>query len=397
MAQKPLTNAQCDEVLNALQATSGNHDQAARLLGMPRNTFRGRIIEAKRRHRRPKGADTDLYRRVAELTELVNELEEHNRKLSRDLLSVDKVKEIIHGTKRRFDPPAWTAKPMRKNNTGVPTLFLSDLHWDEVVMPAQVNHVNAYNREIAERRLKHCFTATVDLLMNHMARPRYDYCVVALGGDMLSGNIHEELKETNEYPILMSLMNCATNLIAGMELLLTVFPRLFVPAVVGNHGRLTRKPVFKNRAYDNYDWLLYQIIARHFAKDDRISFAIADSSDVLYNVYGTRYLLTHGDQFQGGTGISGPFTPWMLGDARKRKRQVAIKDPYDVMLMGHWHMYSPLKTLIVNGSLKGYDEYAYGRNFDFEPPTQAMWLDHADVGRTAMWPIYLEKRGAVFQ
>jgi hypothetical protein len=31
---------------------------------------------------------------------------------------------------------------------------------------------------------------------------------------------------------------------------------------------------------------------------------------------------------------------------------------YDTMLLGHWHQWIPMLDQIVNGSLKGYDEYA---------------------------------------
>jgi DNA repair exonuclease SbcCD nuclease subunit len=90
--------------------------------------------------------------------------------------------------------------------------------------------------------------------------------------------------------------------------------------------------------------------------------------------------MTHGDQFRGGSGISGIQTPLALGAFRKSKRQQAIDDPFDTMLLGHFHQYMTLPGMIVNGSLKGYDEYAMISNFGFEVPQQAFWLTTPERG-----------------
>ena len=51
-------------------------------------------------------------------------------------------------------PPKWLRKSGRsKAHTGIANLLLSDLHLDEVVSPAQMGGVNAYNRDIALLRL----------------------------------------------------------------------------------------------------------------------------------------------------------------------------------------------------------------------------------------------------
>lgn len=46
-------------------------------------------------------------------------------------------------------------------------------------------------------------------------------------------------------------------------------------------------------------------------------------------------------------------SPLFIGDARKRKQQMAVRCPYDYMVMGHWHTYLKARGVIVNGSLKG--------------------------------------------
>lgn len=282
------------------------------------------------------------------------------------------------------------AKPDGKNH-GIPVMLLSDVHFDEVVRPEQIGHCNAYNRDIATRRLKNTFRNAARLLKSHMSNPSYDGFVLNLGGDMLSGNIHEELAETNEACISQSILSLTEILIEGVYGLAKEFGNVFVPCVTGNHGRMHRKPRAKNRAFENFEWLIYQYMAAYFKSDKRISFDIPDGPDAVYTVYKRRYLLTHGDQFRGGDGIGGIMVPIMRGASKKLVRQQAIGSPFDVILMGHWHRYIHTNDVIINGSVKGYDEYASQGNFPYEAPQQALWIEHPDHGITFRVPILCDK------
>jgi hypothetical protein len=64
---------------------------------------------------------------------------------------------------------------------------------------------------------------------------------------------------------------------------------------------------------------------------------------------------------------------------------------YDTMLLGHWHQLIQLQRLVVNGSLKGYCEYASNNNFPFEPPRQALWITHPTRGITFSAPVVLDR------
>ena len=373
---------------------------AAEAMGIQPNTLQRRLQIAHAKGLKSSGSggkaeeSADLLRRKvkrleSELSSAIKRLDTHD-----DTLHV--VKQLIHDCDEPITPPKWVAKTGKGHTTGVPTLFLSDIHYDEVVLANQISHVNAFTRTIANRRLKALFTKTLDLLVHHMANPKYDYFVLNLGGDCLSGLIHEELRETNECPIAQSIMALTDQLVSGINMLLEQFPRIIVNCVVGNHGRFDKKPRMKNRAYENYEWLLYNFVAKHFHQDKDIVFNIADGADCPYTIHSTRFLLTHGDQFKGGSGIAGALSPLMLGDARKRKRAIAIDQPFDYLLMGHWHTLWMAKGIIVNGSVKGYDEYAFQNNFDFEIPQQWMFITHPQWGITARWPIMLETPGTKF-
>ena len=287
-------------------------------------------------------------------------------------------------------PPDWVLKPSKGHGRlGVPSLLWSDWHWGEVVDPSQIANVNSYNLEIAHQRARRLVQTTIDLLTTWMVKPQYPGIVVNLGGDMVSGDIHEELTATNEAEIMPVLLDLQGVLEECIGLLADRFGRVYLPCVAGNHGRNTFKIRAKGRNFTSFDWLLYCFLAKRFEKDKRVAWLIPNGPDAHYAVYGHRYLLTHGDQFRGGDGMIGHIGPVKRGQRKKQSRNAEIDLQFDTMLHGHFHTYSPGRRIIGNGSLVGYSEYSNAGNFEFEPPIQALWLTHPDHGITYHMPIYL--------
>lgn len=353
----------------------------------------GDIIELKKQNAELKKAPPLAFEDRIEVKKLRDEISNLNKDLreaERQTMTSDHMKELIWGMDdHQFgNVPGWL-KPKKSSGAthGIPLLFLSDIHFDEYVDPSQINFVNDYNRDIATKRIQHTFNTSIDILFNRIKDPKYDGFVLALGGDLLSGNIHEELAETNEDAIMRSLLVLTDLLIDGIELHLKYFNRIFIPCVVGNHGRLHKKPRAKDKVFDNYEWLIYQFLARHFKKDERVQFLIPDGPDAHFNIYDKGFLLTHGDQFKGGNAIAGIFSPLMLGFHRKQKKQASMNKSFDVMMVGHFHQYVHTNQLIINGSIKGFDEYANLMNFSFEPPQQALFINHPDHGMIFRTPI----------
>jgi hypothetical protein len=206
-----------------------------------------------------------------------------------------------------------------------------------------------------------------------------------------SGNIHEELVATNQQNMMPTLLDLFETMCSVIQFLRERFGRLFIPCVGGNHSRITHKTWAKDRNYTSFDWLLYCFLAKRFSDDKNITFLIPDGSDAHYKVYDHVFLLTHGDQFRGGDGVIGCLGPIIRGDVRKRSRNMQINMEYDTLLMGHWHQYIQLQRLIVNGSTKGYDEYAYVSNFPFEQPQQALWINHPKYKITYRMPVLADK------
>jgi hypothetical protein len=293
-------------------------------------------------------------------------------------------------------PPKWVRSTAgKKGRKAIVTLQLTDTHFDEVVRPEQVAFINAYDRQIAEQRLQRWVDRSIDLARKWVGGIDIEGCTVFATGDILSGDIHAELKESNEDTLYASAVHWTEQLITALSTLAVEFDRLHIAAVVGNHGRNSRKPVYKQRAQSNIEWLMWRLIARHFADDERLTFQVSDAMDLSVKIYNTSYLITHGDEFRGGSGISGAMAPLALGQHRTTLRQMATDSPMDYMVVGHFHQYRPpSQGLVMGGSLKGYDEYAFGKRLRPEPAQQAFWITSPEHGPTISAPVLVQDRDA---
>jgi len=391
---RKLDRATAQQAVDAVTRSEGNVVKAASNLRIPRETLVTRLRTADLMGVKPSPEIEDMNN-VAHVKLRLKRLEKDYVELQKKTLDASAIKRQIIGLQQDVaasDPPDWTINAPRSDSApGVPLLFLSDLHWSEIVHPSQINGVNRYNLDIARRRMRTLGEGAVRLLS--IISPKMDYpgIVIPLGGDMISGNIHDELTATNEMnsmPTVLDLFGELAGFIGGMA---DKFGKVFCPCVTGNHGRDTTKIWGKDRHHTSFDWLLYCFLAKHFENDKRITFFIPDGPDAYFKIFNHRYLLTHGDQFRGGDGMIGALGPIIRGDHKKRSRNAQISMEYDTMLLGHWHQYIHLTRLIVNGSLKGYDEYAYSNNFGYEQPQQALWITHPKYGITFRSPVFVDR------
>lgn len=366
---------------------------AAKALGLNENTFRNRVNKA-----RAKGftAQTVLRDPLERSKAEVAALKEQVRNLQREEESAAAIREQIWKIAARDpEPPEWLVRDGRGGHRGMPLLMASDWHYGETVKPEEVGGVNEFNAEIAAKRIKRMTETTIDLAFNHMGKAKtvYPGMVLLYGGDMISGDIHEELMASNDRTPIQCVNDLTDLMGAQVETLATKFGRLHIPCVTGNHGRTTKKIRFKGRVHTSYEWNIYCNLLREFRRNKQITFQIPEQTDARFNVYGHRYLLTHGDMLgvKGGDGIIGALGPIRRGEVKMRNAESQIDRDFDTIVMGHWHQYLTLPGLIVNNSLKGFDEYArLALRAPYSRPSQALWFTHPEHGITAHWQVFLE-------
>jgi len=296
--------------------------------------------------------------------------------------------------------PEWLLPRVEKKNEvhrGTLLSMISDLHSGEVVNPAELGGYNKYNLKIAEMRTRRFFARTVRVARNYLAGVRYDGIVLVLGGDLVSGDIHDELIETNECSTLESIYVTVPWMVSGIEMLREEFGKVHVVSVPGNHGRNSKKPRHKKRSENNADTLIAKFTAREFQGDDRVTFDIPESTDVDFAVYGSVFSVEHGDNLRfNGTSEIGSIGPVKRGTLRKTKKRQEQGRPFKTALYGHFHQFVPAYTqgFIMNGSVKGYDEYASDGQFAPEPAQQFLAVVTPEHGITVTAPLFVADRDA---
>lgn len=343
--------------------------------------------------------ETRLYAALDEQARLRRELgttQGRFRTLSAEKDRIEQELAILTGVRGLNPrPPRWLApaKP-QKGHHGTLAVLLSDTHFDEVVEPSEMGGINAYHREIAELRLKRWAERVVMLARDYTQGVKLDGLCVFYGGDILSGDIHEELRRTNEDTLLGGVLHWQEQLAAALGLLAEEFGKVHVAATFGNHGRLTEKQQTKLEARQNLDWLLARQLQNQFKSNENITFDVPEARDTYVTIYETTHCLNHGNETTGGSGIGGIWPPIMRMKARKAERDLSLGRSWDVLVIGHWHqeIFAPQQGLIVNPSMKGYDQFAARHNFRPERPAQLAWLVTPEHGITDGRPIIVGDR-----
>ena len=258
----------------------------------------------------------------------------------------------------------------------------SDWHVEETVDAATVNNLNSFGIPVADERVKRFFQSTIRLTEIQRHGAKVDTLVLALLGDMMTGYIHEELRETNGLSPTETVLWLVEKIGAGIKTLEPHFGRIIIPCSWGNHGRNTIKPRHATGAKNSYEWMMYHILKKQFPQHE---WHIADGYHNYLEVDGRVIRFHHGDGLKYQGGIGGLTIPVEKAIAAWNKAVPAYLDVF-----GHWHQSQQNPKWISNASLIGHNAYAIAIKAGFEPPSQTYFLLDKRRGRTVTSPIFLD-------
>jgi predicted phosphodiesterase len=291
--------------------------------------------------------------------------------------------------------PRYAPTPILKPTGKQPhtlVLLWSDMHAAEVVSAEETNGANEYNWEIMLRRHDELRRGVFSFAERFGPVERL---VVAALGDGLSGNIHQELAETNEMPLAEATVQLGLDGAEFVESLAEEIPEVHFAGVVGNHPRYTVKMRAKGR-FDNGDWLWMQILKQRLSKHPRITVDVPKAQKHPVMVYDRRLLLMHGDGIRSSM-VGVPWGGIIRHTDRLRNQYTQMGMPVDHFLLGHYHEANVVKNrrIIVNGSVKGVDEYSLEAFGGGESPAQVLLPFHPDYGMVGAQYIDLEPQRPV--
>jgi hypothetical protein len=275
--------------------------------------------------------------------------------------------------------PRWAAPKRGRKNQAAGLLTISDIHAGEVIKGKEVANLNSFDLDICRARLRRLFLAAVQILPRWASDCELRGVYVALNGDLVSGDIHDELRRTNQITASEQVWFVADELAAGLKKLAEMFGSVFVVVTPGNHGRQTIKTHAKGTASLSYDTMVGEALRRYFDHDDRVTVAVSPARDATYDIFGWHVLQTHNDAGGGGgQGFAGPMLPILRKGKSIEWMAAQSRTFYDVILTGHYHTSGNLGKILANGSVVGYGEFAQSIRASPEPAQQWLALIHEE-------------------
>lgn len=317
--------------------------------------------------------------------------------LSREMGKIEHRLEQIAGLRNvPVKIPEW----MLRTETGgrgrsVIGMLISDVHDGEVISADEINGINEFNPEICEQRMRRYYEAACIIGQRWASDTECLGAFVALAGDLISGDIHEELRITNALTSQEQVAHSVEMHCAGLSMVAETYGAVHVVGVPGNHGRPTQKPTAKLYSRLSYDTLILSMIQARFKDDPRFTFQFGDAKDQITPIFGRTVFTSHGDKIgsRGGMGFAGPVLPIVRGSKKIEAQQAGVGRRPDLIQFGHYHTTSNPGSILSNGSVVGYSEYADDIRAAVEPPQQWLYLLHSKWWLRERVPVQLVEPG----
>lgn len=305
--------------------------------------------------------------------------------LTKYIKKEEKVKEYIAevvDAVRSVDPiPAVPFFILKKHENKTPitaVLHLTDWHIGERNASNELEGWGGYDWAIAQDRvLGQLLPHFIEWVQTQRSGYNLKDLVIVETGDFVSGDIHEELKVTNEFPLPIQTAKAGQLLGQVHCELARHFDNVYVKQIGGdNHSRLVRKPQAAQKAQNSMGYLVYEIANEAAKKHSNVIPERAEGMKLTFKIGNYTFLGEHGDTVKSWMGV--PFYGIERERAREATRRMHDGRGFHYLIMGHWH--SPIFAgqadaagMIVGGCLGGTTAYDHscGR---ISPPSQSGFL-----------------------
>ena len=221
------------------------------------------------------------------------------------------------------------------------------------------NYFAEYSVDIAKKRIKELTEKTVEYCLANNVSTLH----IELLGDSLDGAIHTSARIESEEDVISELMIYCEVLSEMINELSIFIPYIKVHSVIGNHARTTPNKK-ESITKENFERLVPFYLKARLAAIDNVEItnsSIDDTIDV-YEVKGQTIFCVHGDLDSPQNAVS--------------KLSAMLKIFPDEVHMGHYHKHFEMDNYdmetVVNGSLKGTDNYAKEKRLSGSPMQKLM-------------------------
>lgn len=327
----------------------------------------------------------------AEVARLRSELAAMRGKYKAALSAIDRERERADSIAALADikpAPPLTKSVKGRRHAATMVVLLSDWHVEERVDPATCNNLNAFDLEVADRRIAE-LTERFSAMLDHQRRiARIDRVLVWLGGDFISGHIHDDTAEMAQLAPLAATRWAGERLRAFVDSVADQARDVIVATSSGNHGRSTDKLRVGTEMDHSFEQNLYLTLAAGERRKN-VRWQVGAGYLNYVDLDGFRVRAHHGHAIRYGGGVGGITIP--------TNKAIAAWDAIeraDLTVFGHWHQFSWLRAgrYVSNGSLIGHNAYAVRIKAAYEAPCQAVVvIDHGRNEVTNALPLYCDR------
>ncbi|HEX6751200.1 MAG TPA: hypothetical protein VF092_28175, partial [Longimicrobium sp.] len=371
----------------AALAAHPTQEQAAASLGWTRGKLQGHLRRMQGRQNAgvtvargssPPPAPRSAERVTAEAraTMAANTARAEVKELAARVVTLESELSFVHAAPAH---PPQIVTPRSRPKSGLraatPVFLVSDTHFGERVTREETFGKNHYDLAEATRRMEICWSNML-WLREDMARTQScDDTLLVLNGDIVSGDIHDELRETNDGGLRAQCDAAVAAIMPGIHAMAEATPGvLHVVCIAGNHGRLTHKQHIKNGTQHSIEHIGVYDPLRRYVGDmgGKVAWHIPAAERHLMEVHGRRVSTQHGTMIRSLGGIGGTLVPMTRWTTRANDA--------DLYLFGHFHEADAYGKIIKNGALIGSSAYTQWLGIEDRPPEQVAFVLDADRG-----------------
>lgn len=238
-----------------------------------------------------------------------------------------------------------TQKIIKKETMIIP---LNDLHCGYVMKSI----FGEYDEKVLKQRLEKYLSEIEKIQSEHCC----EKAIVLGGGDLISGNIHAEIKRSNNLNIIEQIITVSEYISKFLADLSTIFKSVSFLSVSGNHSRIDKykDSIKEERLDDIVEWYLKARLQNLNIEFD--NYINADATMKFFDVYGKSYILIHGDYDTNNNNLI---------------LQKFANKPITAIFSGHYH-HNEIVTkdgikFIMSGSFIGTDNFTIQKRIISQP------------------------------
>ena len=275
-----------------------------------------------------------------------------------------------------YKPP----KTRRVEQDVAVVVHVTDAHHGAIQLGGEIEGFGEFNPALSRARQFGLVKDVLDWVEMHRLGYSVPECRMLVTGDLVSGDIHDELRVTNAFPAPRQAVEAGEILAKQAAMFAPHFERVVLDVLTDdNHGRLTRKPQAKECGFNNWMFVVASIAQVMLKNIKNVTLNLWPMPQKVVNVCGRRYLLCHGHDVMGWAGF--PYYGIERKAAREALKRMNAPDvtKFDKIIMGHWHAPLQHPHYWIGGSVSGTDAYDHksGRHAE---PQQVSWFVHPKWG-----------------